>query len=197
MTSQPALKTVADGPDKKVFTATNNQVVIEAPHCYSKTDSQQAQWITIDGMGRTLGALTLRPTTASVKGAKVEYRFRGLDDADSVTVHIIVKSTLDFINRGGLRYQVSLDGTESGLINFNRNLNEKPANIYDIYYPTVARRVVETTVRLPMKSMEGHDHSLVFTPVDPGIVLEKIVVDGGGYHSQYLFGAESLYQYQP
>ena len=193
----PALKTVADGPDKKVFTATNNQVVIEAPHCYSKTDSQQARWITIDGMGRTLGALTLRPTTASVKGAKVEYRFRGLNDADSVTVHIIVKSTLDFINRGGLRYQVSLDGTESGLINFNHNLNEKPANIYDIYYPTVARRVVETTVRLPMKSTDGHDHSLVFTPVDPGIVLEKIVVDGGGYHSQYLFGAESLYQYQP
>jgi hypothetical protein len=35
-------------------------------------------------------------------------------------------------------------------------------------------------------------HSLTFIPNDPGIVLEKVVIDFGGYKKQYLFGKESL-----
>jgi hypothetical protein len=32
---------------------------------------------------------------------------------------------------------------------------------------------------------------LTLTPLDPGIVFEKIVVDFGGYKNSYLFGNES------
>jgi hypothetical protein len=35
-------------------------------------------------------------------------------------------------------------------------------------------------------------HTLTFIPNDPAIVLEKIVIDFGGYTKQYLFGKESL-----
>jgi hypothetical protein len=32
---------------------------------------------------------------------------------------------------------------------------------------------------------------LTLTPLDPGIVFEKIIVDFGGYKNSYLFGNES------
>lgn len=79
-------------------------------------------------------------------------------------------------------------------VNFNANLNEKPQNIYSIYYPTIARRVVEQVVELPVG--KGDSHTLTIRPQDPGIVFEKIVIDLGGYERQYLFGTESPKTYK-
>ena len=56
-------------------------------------------------------------------------------------------------------------------------------------YPTVARRVIEKTVKL--KIDKAGTQSLVISPLDPGVVLQKIVVDFGGYQPSYLFGKES------
>ena len=56
----------------------------------------------------------------------------------------------------------------------------------------MARRIVEKTVELPLGSSADGIHTLTFTPNDPRIVLEKIVIDFGGYTPQYLFGTESL-----
>jgi hypothetical protein len=53
----------------------------------------------------------------------------------------------------------------------------------------VARRIVEKTVTLPVSQKDFHELTIV--PRHPGIVFEKIVVDCGGYQSQYLFGEES------
>ena len=72
---------------------------------------------------------------------------------------------------------------------FNALLNEKPENIYSIYYPTVARRVVENVVTFPVKGADWH--TIVLQPSDPAIVFEKVVIDYGGYQKSYLFGAES------
>ena len=74
-------------------------------------------------------------------------------------------------------------------MNFNSKLNEKPENIYTIYYPTIARRVVEQIVELPVDGSKD-THTLTLHPQDPGIVFEKIVIDLGGYERQYLFGKE-------
>ena len=169
-----------------VLTERNGVVAIEAEHTYGRTDGKDATWLVIPGMGRTLSGITLRPTTAAVEGAVLEYRF---DTSSSVKgIHVVVKSTLDFLNQGGLRYRVTLDGQEPQVVNFNAKLNEDPANIYSIYYPTVAKRVVESTVEL---SADPGRHTLRVEPLDPGIVFEKIVIDCGGWQPSYLFGDES------
>ena len=105
-------------------------------------------------------------------------------------VHVIVKSTLDYLNKGGLTYTVAFDGGEPQRVNFNSRLNEEKANIYEIFYPTVARRIVESVVTLPVAQASG-EHTLTITPDDPAILFEKIVVDAGGYKPQFLFGEES------
>ena len=137
------------------------------------------------------------PYTAATDNASLTYRFTIPSNeiiklhAQSLKlkVHIITKSTLDFLDKGGLVYDVSIDGGQPVSVNFNSDLNEKPENIYSIYYPTVASRVVEKEVELPLG--EGDIHTLTIHPQDPGIVFEKIVIDLGGYQRQFLFGSES------
>ncbi|MBQ2112517.1 MAG: hypothetical protein II194_04745 [Bacteroidales bacterium] len=65
--------------------------------------------------------------------------------------------------------------------------------MYNVYYPTVARRVVVEEVNLSLPSDEGGVYELIVEPLDPGIVFEKFVVDFGGYEPSYLLGKESLY----
>ena len=69
-------------------------------------------------------------------------------------------------------------------------MNEAKENIYDVFYPTVARRVVESVVTMPLDASAA-THLLTLHPDDPAIVFEKVVVDAGGYQPQFLFGEES------
>ena len=177
-----------------VFTAKDGYVAMEAEHFYGKTDATEAQWTVLPYVGRTLSGVTLMPYDKAVDGASLTYRFKApLTQGSSpltAKIHVIVKSTLDYLNVGGLCYDVSLDGSEPVTVNFNANLNEKPENIYSIYYPTVARRVVEKVVELPLKEAEKV-HTLTLRPLHPAIVFEKVVVDLGGYQPSFLFGDES------
>lgn len=167
-------------------------IAMEAEHYAGKTDGEGSRWTLIPFMGRTLSAMTLMPQTGSVNGASMTYKFRAPENAGkTVKVRVITKSTLDFRNKGGMTYTLNIDGAGDKTVNFNDNLNETPENIYNVYYPTVARRVVEKVVELPMGGGNDGIHTLTFIPNDPGIVLEKLVVDFGGYTGQYLFGGES------
>ncbi|MBR4390035.1 MAG: glycosyl hydrolase 115 family protein [Prevotella sp.] len=176
----------APAEGNNIFTENNGMVAIEAEHYYSKTDAANAQWTIIPFMGRTLSGITLRPYVQNVAGASLNYRFNTSSDITKVVV--VVKSTLDFLNQGGLRFRVTLDDQQPQTINFNANLNENPQNIYSVYYPTVARRVVESTVNV---TAAPGTHTLRIEPLDPAIVFEKIIIDCGGYQPSYLHGQES------
>ncbi len=170
-------------------------VAMEAEHFNEASHPQEGVWTIISGMGRTKSAVTIMPQTADVKGASLTYKFifnQMTREIIRPKIHVITKSTLDFQNKGGMTYSLVLDGGKAEVVNFNSNLNEAPENIYSIYYPTVAGRVVEKVVELPLGSSADGIHTLTFIPNDPGIVLEKIIIDFGGYSPQYLFGTESL-----
>ena len=186
-----AVDTPVQGP---TFTPKDGYISIEAEHTYSRTDATAAKWTVIPFMGRTRSAVVLMPYTTGTDGATLTYRFKA-DGAKTAKIHVITKSTLDFLDKGGLVYDVTLDGNSPVSINFNANLNEKPENIYSIYYPTIARRVVEKEVELPLAASQDI-HTLTIHPQDPGIVFEKIVIDLGGYQPQYLFGRESPKSYK-
>ena len=187
----PDLKEVTAPTQGPVFSAQDGYVSIEAEHTWNRTDASQAQWTVIPYMGRTLSGIALMPYTVPTDNASLEYRFTiPTNEITKFKVHIVTKSTLDFLDKGGLIYDVSLDGGEPVSVNFNDNLNEKTENIYSIYYPTVASRVVEKTTELSPGNSNGL-HTLTIHPQDPGIVFEKIIIDLGGYHRQFLFGKES------
>ena len=171
-------------------TPTVGYVAMEAEHYYSATASEETQWSIYPDYGRTRSAVALTPYTKPVGQASLTYRF-GLpkDVKGTVKVHVVVKSTLDFLNVGGHEYTVSLDGSEPQTVNFNKTLVDRQPYMYSEYYPAVARRVVEKVVELPVGTADVHE--LTISPKHPGIVFEKIVVDFGGYKPQYLYGEET------
>ena len=186
--------------DGVIISENNGVVEIEAPYYSSKTDAAEAKWTEIPFMGKSVSAMTLMPYTKSVKGASITYKFKmqvskTSDDKTSddkafngnvsngkqkVRIHVITKSTLDYLNKGGLTYGVSLDGASPVEVNFNKDLNEKPENIYNIYYPTIATRIVDQVIELELPATADGIHTLTLTPNDPAIVFEKIVIDGRG-----------------
>ena len=190
----PDLKVVPTPEQGPTFSPIHGYISIEAEHTFNRSDASNAKWTVIPYMGRTLSGIALMPYTVDTDNAKLEYRFKA-EGQKTVKVHIITKSTLDFLDKGGLVYDAAIDNGEPISVNFNSNLNEKPENIYSIYYPTVALRVVEKEVELPI-SGDGEFHTLTLHPQDPGIVFEKIVIDLGGYQKQYLFGNESPKTYK-
>ncbi len=182
---QPASSGIAFALDKRGYTS------IEAEHYFSANANDDTHWETIPYMGRTLSGIALRPYTKEPNGESLTYKFELPANIDSVKIHVVVKSTLAFKNPEGHKYAVSLNDGEAVEVNFNGNLNEKPENCYSIYYPTVARRVVESIVPFALKKASAGMHTVTISPLDPAIVFEKIVIDYGGYQKQFLFGEES------
>ena len=174
------------------FSSSNGYVAMEAEHYYNATAPEGLQWTVYPYYGRTRSAVALTPYTKSVGDAALTYRFSLsplTNHQSTVKVHVVVKSTLDFLNVGGFEYTVSLDGGEAQVVNFNKTLVDRQPYMYSDYYPAVARRVVEKVVELPVQ--EDGVHTLTLQPKHPGIVFEKIVVDAGGYQPSYLFMDES------
>ena len=164
---------------------------LEAEHFFESKSGSATQWTVYPYYGRTRSAVALTPYTAAVGEASLTYRFSLPQDIDKVKVHVVTKSTLDFLNVGGFEYVVTIDGADAQTVNFNKTLVDRQPYMYSDYYPAVARRVVEKTVELPVQQKEGGVHTLTLQPKHPGIVFEKIVVDFGGYKPSYLYMDES------
>lgn len=174
-----------------IFTGENGYVAMEAEHYFSIQNAADAHWTVIPHIGRTLSGMALMPYTQPTDGASISYKMKLPKETKTVNVHIVVKSTLAFHDSKGHKYNIGFEGGKTETVNFNHNLNEDPKNVYSVFYPTVARRIVEKKVKLELPRTSDVLQTLIFRPLDPGIVLEKIVIDYGGYKKSYLFMDES------
>ena len=166
-------------------------VAMDAEHFFKATSAEGTEWTVYPYYGRTRSAVALTPYVKPVDNASITYRFSLPEDAPAeVKIHVIVKSTLDFLNVGGFEYTASLDNSTPQTVNFNKTLVDRQPYMYSEFYPTIARRVVEKVVSLPVDKKQK-EHELTLIPRHPGIVFEKIVVDFGGYKPSYLFMNES------
>lgn len=190
----PTTKKVEDkGLGGYVFTPSNGYISMEAEHFFASKADGDTQWSVYPYYGRTRSAVALTPYTSPVGDASLTYRFTLPKDAPkTVKVRVIVKSTLDFLNIGGHECTISIDNTKPETINFNKTLVDRQPYMYSEFYPTIARRVVEKVIELPVGDSDVHE--LKLQPKHPGIVFEKIVVDFGGYRPSYLFMTESDYK---
>ena len=185
----PQVFRIDENTGNNLFAEQDGIVAIEAEHFFDRHDGDGLRWTVIPDMGRTLSGISLQPYNVALKPSgnpTLTYRFSTENAVKGV--YVVVKSTLDFQNKGGHCFRVTIDGKEPVVCNFNKDLNEKPENIYSLYYPTVARRVVVANADLQASAGQ---HTLVIEPLDPAIVFEKVVVDCGGYRPSFLFGQES------
>ena len=149
---------------------------IEAKDYDSAIAPKGFRWEFLPGLGRGKGAMEVFPRLEAPTGAKLVYSVEVPADAKALTVAVTTRSSLAFARSEGHRYEVRFGGGEAKLVNFNGNLNEKPENCYSVFYPTVARRIVEKKVRFDSIGPRNADGriSLEICPLDQGIAFEKI-----------------------
>jgi len=164
-----------------------NYVSLEAEHYTQAVNAGLITWQRLPDLGRTAGAVTTMPVTAAPTATPggssphLEYRI-SLAQAGPVTVSAYLAPTLDFTNTTGLRYAVSLDDEAPQLINLHTGLI--PDNGNRPWERAVAENIILKTSQHNVAAAGAH--VLKFWRVDPGVVLEKLVVSQGSVPATYL-----------
>ena len=155
------------------------RIVIDAQQYASAKAVDGTEWTIYPDYGRASSAVALTPyTQLNVTGAELNYTFRlPADAADEVTIHVITKSTLDFLNVGGHEYGVSVDGSEPEVVNMNKTLVDRQPYQYSVFYPTVASRIIDKAVKVKVRKTADGMHTLTITPRHAGIVFEQYVIE--------------------
>ena len=176
------------------FVESDGYVSIEAEHYTRNIDTEDRYWEWVEDYGRTLSglratAITDAPPAIPGKNSPLlEYRTWFFSAGEFETV-LHVAPTLNFLPGRDFKIGLSIDDDDAELITvvpgeFNaRNGNRE-----------WEQTVMDNTrfVRGNITVREPGYHTLKIWMIDPGIVLEKIVVNTGGVRPSYLGPPESF-----
>jgi len=176
------------------FMESEGCVSMEAEHYTGRTAFGPNRWIRIEGYGHTLSAMRATSGAGAPEAVPgrdapcLEYRMY-LTDTGHVDVEGIFAPTLNFMPGRGLSYAVSLgDDPPQVVVLVPKDYNARNGN-------RDWEKSVEDNARHCHTSHHvaktGY-HTLRIWMVDPGVVLQKIVVDCGGVRPSYLGPPESF-----
>jgi hypothetical protein len=157
------------------FVEADHLVSIEAEHFTGETKTEMpdaAHWGRIPDFGETLSGMTIFPVTAASRvppepEPTLEYRMY-LFDRGPCTVEAVLAPTLNFVPGRGLRYAISFDDQPPQVVDALADNSQKA------WEEAVSDGVRRVTTTLNVDA-PGY-HTLKIRMVDPGVVLEKIVV---------------------
>jgi hypothetical protein len=170
------------------FVGSNGYVSMEAEHYSRAVAPAPVRWTRIPDLGRTLSGITAEPVTMASQtpggsGARLEYRMF-LFDSGAVTVRTYLSPALNFSGAPhGLRYAVSIDDEAPQIVNVTADSSLRA------WEQSVADNVTIGVSRHQLDN--AGEHVLKYWLVDPGLVLQRIVVDAGGVRPSYLGPPES------
>ena len=168
------------------FVETRGVVAMEAPHFARAVAPAGRQWLTVPGHGRTLAGVTTLPVDAQAlapqDGMRLEYDLHTYT-AGTVNVHVTLAPTLNFQPGHGLRFAVSFDDEAPQVVDMHA----------DMSLAATDRRVADGAASYSTRHTLARPgaHVLKFWALDPGVVLQKVVVDLGGQKPSYLGPPES------
>jgi hypothetical protein len=159
---------------------------MEAANFSRKNESANVRWEIIPNLGKTLSGITTFPQNYypnSNENIYLEYDFQ-LESEGEFPVYILVSPTLNFNENKGLRYAVSVDGQQEQIVNINDKYDVRKMERWQ------AKSINQTITK--HNFIKKGKHTLRFRVLEPGIVLQKIMIDTGGLKPSYLGAPESI-----
>jgi hypothetical protein len=186
---QPTPETI-DG-----FVESEGIVSIEAEHYDKNSISGDRSWSRIENYGHTLSAMRANAPADAVSAIAgkdspcLEYKIYFFSSG-TIEVKPLFSPTLNFMPGRGLQYAVSFDDQPSQILTLvPENYNAQNRN-------TDWEKSVSDNGRISVSahniSSPGY-HKLKIWMVDPGVVIEKIVINTGGLKPSYLGPPESYH----
>jgi len=170
------------------FVEIDGCVSMHAQHFTNKIDRGGAGWQVVHGLGRTGYAVTVLPTTVPsqisveemlVKAPELCYLVYIFHPGEfAVSTYCVPTHGLH--DECGLRYALAFDNQRPQIIDVETRGNEHDKQ----WQRNVLRGAAINTTRHRL-STSGY-HTLRIWMVDPGVVIDKIVMDAGGVKESYL-----------
>ena len=181
---------IVKDPKTNTFYEHEGYVSINAKHWTKAVNTKNIKWKIIPGIGKEDDGITTFPVTASSQltnsSPHVEYEFLS-DSKDSLKLLTYFSPTLNFHNAAnGLQFAVSIDSEAPQMISLNKEDNTSVWNTW------VANNIIIKTTK-HFISQPGK-HTIKYRMIDPGIILQKLVIDFGGLKQSYLGPQETIYQ---
>jgi hypothetical protein len=170
------------------FVEGNGYVSMEAEHYTAAVNAPSLSWLRIPDFGRTLSGMTATPVDApseslSLASPRLEYRVF-LFDSGTVDVKAYIAPSLNvYGSPNGLRYAISFDDEASQVVNILADSSNRS------WEQAVADNIRLSSTRHVLT--RAGEHVLKFWRIDPGVVLEKLVIDAGSVEPSYLGPPES------
>jgi hypothetical protein len=180
--------------DVKGFIESNSYVSIEAADYSKAVSTSSVDWLKIPNLGRTGSAMTTMPVTvrAQIIGGespRLEYRSYLFSNGEA-RVKVYFSPTQNFNKSQGLRYAVSFDDEPPQVVNIHEN-----DTIPDWKYPRWWNQALSDNIIIKISKhtiQTPGEHILKIWMVDPGVVLQKIVIETGDVKPSYLGPPESF-----
>jgi hypothetical protein len=206
-----------DGPalaDLPRFVESGGVVSMRAEHFTRRTDRDGAGWRTLPSLGRDGGTVTVWPPTvepveyagggagALAKAPSLEYDFYSFG-AGKARILLYALPTMPLHEGRRLRYAVAIDDGAPSVVDMQsagpqeiedpaEAVPAEGANLDAVHawernvLRAAALAVSDATIAAPGK------HTLKIWMMDPGVVMDKIVVDFGGLAPSYLGPPETV-----
>jgi hypothetical protein len=177
------------------FAEADRYVSMDAEHFTANVPAGDVRWAKIDDFGHTLSGMTILPLDALSASAvaaapRLEYRMY-LFDPGSANVELVVAPTLNYDPSRGLQVGLSFDDAAPQTVTI----------VPKAFNASNGNRAWEASVRDNGRIVSWKQdlaaagyHTLKVWMVDPGVVVEKIVVDLGGERPSYLGPPETYHR---
>jgi hypothetical protein len=169
------------------FVEGDGYVAMEAADTTKRTEDTHAHWEELPGYGATKSAMTVLPVTAASSensGASLQYRMY-LYDAGDLQLQATLSPTMNFVPGRGLRFAVSVDDGPRTVVD---TLEHNSQQDWEESVKDSVRRVT-----IPLHIDKPGHHTLKLWVVDPGIVLERVVLSHDLLRPSYLGPPESAH----
>ncbi len=159
-------------------------VSIAADHYSGKSSAPNLYWQILPDHGKTGNGITSFPVTAPSSKPETDntwlaYNFN-TSSTDSVTVNLYCSPTLNFLHKeNGLQLGVSIDDSPIEILSLNAD--EQNVTTWNQW---VSDNCIVIKTRCGITAPGRH--LLRIWRIDPGVVLQKIVIDLGGLKDSYL-----------
>ncbi|HEX5653984.1 MAG TPA: glycosyl hydrolase 115 family protein, partial [Chitinophagaceae bacterium] len=171
----------------------NLGVSIESDHFTRAINSNGITWKILTDHGRTGSAITPFPVTAPQQkpgknAPHLQYEFYSYSK-DSFSIQAFFSPTLNIHNTGtGLQYAISVDDDPPQLISINAEDKNTGRGIWNKW---VAENII---IKISKHSIPNPGkHTLKYWMVNPGVVLQKLVLDFGELKPSYLGPPETRF----
>ncbi|MDQ2086476.1 glycosyl hydrolase 115 family protein [Herbivorax sp. ANBcel31] len=184
-----------DSLPKMTFIESKGYISIEAKHFKESTKANDAKWVNVPDYGRTLSSMITLPFTSnsfspSENSPTLEYGVY-ISNPGKIKVMVYTAPSLNVNRDRGLKFAIGFDLEEKKIVDtFPKTFDATEE--YPLWSEGVMNnvRIYESIHNI---EKAGY-HTLKISMIDPGIVIQKIVLDMGGVMPSYLGPPESFYK---